>query len=344
MGPMTDDAPYGFQGRLRPEFPSQVVIDVTESCNLACVHCPHPAFKLSEHYAGRRLDPELNRKLVTEVRETGGDHCRYLRYTGNGEPLLHPQAFDMLGDAASRSGTIVCLTTNGMLLDERRVERLVDTGVDLVDISIDAFSDDVYARIRRKGDLAVTRAGVQRLLGRIRDRSAPTRVVVSYVEQPENRHETDEFERFWRSEGAHEVVIRRLHSAAGAVAEHAGTLTDLASSSQRRPCLYPWERITLNARGWLAFCPQDWEHGSEVADYRTTSIADTWRGSVYQKLRRAHLDDDYSHHRFCGQCPDWQLTRWPSQGRSYADMVAEFANGDGDADPAGSAHPPDDDR
>ena len=79
---------YGFYGRLKAEFPSQVVVDVTEVCNLACVHCPHPSFKKSAHYAGRFLDAELNTRMVDEVAVRGRGLTQYIRYTGEGEPLL----------------------------------------------------------------------------------------------------------------------------------------------------------------------------------------------------------------------------------------------------------------
>jgi hypothetical protein len=72
------------------------------------------------------------------------------------------------------------------------------------------------------------------------------------------------------------------------------------------------------------FCPSDWVHGSHVADYRNTTIVDAWQGALYTRLRTAHLVNDYSQHAFCGQCPDWASTRWPHEGRSYADMVGEF--------------------
>ena len=82
--------------------------------------------------------------------------------------------------------------------------------------------------------------------------------------------------------------------------------------------------MVLNARGDLAFCPSDWVHGSVIADYRTTTIYETWRGEFYQKLRQAHWANDFTRHQFCGQCPDWQSTRWPDEGRSYANMIEEF--------------------
>lgn len=318
-------AAYGFQGRLRAEFPSQILMDITEVCNLACVHCPHPDFKRSEHYGARYMDPALNTKMVDEVRAHGRGITQFIRYASNGEPLVHPRSYDMLDEAVQHSGVFVTLTTNGTIMNEKRTRKLLEAGVHMIDISLDAFSPETYAKIRVGGDLNVTRANVLRLLDWVRDQKAQTKVVVSYVEQPANRHETETFEKYWRDQGASYVVVRRLHSCSGAKVDLADARRRLQQTAlPRRPCLYPWERIAVNARGDLAFCPSDWVHGSYIADYATTTIRETWQGEFYRRLREAHLTNQFGAHRFCGQCPDWESTRWPSEGRSYADMVDEF--------------------
>ena len=51
---------------------------------------------------------------------------------------------------------------------------------------------------------------------------------------------------------------------------------------KRRPCVYPWERIVLNPRGYLAFCPADWTHGSSMVDYANTTVAEVWQGEFYR--------------------------------------------------------------
>src|SRR2546421_445592 len=96
--------PYGFYDRLKAAFPSQLLVDATEICNLACLHCPHPQFKESEHYEGRSLEPELNAKLVDEVRQHGQGYTGYIRYASNGEPLTHRFIFEMLDYAVRHSG------------------------------------------------------------------------------------------------------------------------------------------------------------------------------------------------------------------------------------------------
>lgn len=319
---------YGFRDRLRAEFPSQIIVDATEVCNFACIHCPHPDFRKSEHYGGRFLDLDLHHKMVEEVRTSGKGIAQYIRYTSNGEPLLHRGIYDMLDDAVQNSGVYVTLTTNGSILDEARVEKLLSSGLNLIDVSIDAFKPETYAAIRVKGNLDVTRANVRRLIKIKRQVGARTRIVVSFVEQPQNITEIADFEGFWKGEGADRVIIRRLHTAAGGIKGAASGPGPGEAEAGRTPCLYPWERILLNPRGELAFCPQDWRHGSVIHDYRETTIQDVWQGEFYKKLREAHVRNDFGCHKFCGVCPDWKQTRWPGEGLSYADMVEDFAEMD----------------
>jgi MoaA/NifB/PqqE/SkfB family radical SAM enzyme len=320
----SSQAEYGFGGRLTAEFPSQINMDITEVCNLACTHCPHPTFAKSEHYAGRHLDPALNEKMIEEVRQHGQGRTQYIRYASNGEPLVHPNGYDMIQAAVDHSGVFVTLTTNGKIMNEKRTQRLLESGVHLIDISIDAFKPETYAKIRVKGNLDVTRENVLRLIRWVQESKVSTKVVVSFVEQPGNASEVVDFESYWKDQGAEHVIIRRLHSCSGAVENLADKRRKLLQPMKRKPCLYPWERLVINARGDLAFCPSDWVHGSYIADYRNTSIHNEWQGEFYKRLREAHLNNDYGNHEFCGQCPDWAATRWPHEGRSYADMVEDF--------------------
>lgn len=189
----------------------------------------------------------------------------------------------------------------------------------LIDISLDAHRPETYAKIRVNGDLSETTANVRRLIAAARTRGAHTKIVVSFIEQPQNVAEIPAFEAFWRAEGASQVVVRRMHT-------NANSTPHLASGGAveaRRPCLYPWERILLTPTGFLSFCPQDWVHASAVADYRHTTIRETWSGEFFQRLRAAHLANNFCDHKFCGQCPDWKMTRWPGAGLSYADLVQQ---------------------
>ena len=299
------------------------MVDVTQVCNLTCIHCPHPTFKKSQHYDGSMLEPALNRKMAEEVKEFGKGITNYIRYTSNGEPLLHKNIMQFLADSKKLSGTTVTLTTNGTLLNTNKIEELIDTGIDIVDISIDAYYDETYKTIRG-GNLKITRGNVLNLIKLINEVDSTLKVVVSYIEQPQNRKETNYFKEYWESEGASRVVVRAYHSCSGFDEELANKFHEQQKNIERHPCLYPWERVVLNDHGYLTFCPQDWINGSLIVDYRKTTIKDTWAGKFYKDLRKAHKTCDFTDFGFCGQCPDWIHTNWPNEGIAYADMVDEF--------------------
>ena len=296
---------YTFDGRLTAYFPSQVLVDVTEVCNLACGHCAHDEFSRSGRYEARMLDVALNDKLVTEV-AASSVRPQFIRYTGSGETTLHPSIYEMVQRAVRHSGVPVTLTTNGVKLD---VARLLDTGLHAVDVSIDALYPETYQRVRGRDRLGAVRKNVLALLQQKR-----ARVFVSFIEQDGNREETEDFRAYWTEQGAG-VLIRPLHSCAGEMPVQLG-------SGARRPCVYPWERIVLTADGHLSFCPASWSHRSHLADYREVTIAQTWTSPAYEALRNAHLTNDFAQHSFCGACPDWAVTSWPGgEVKGYAERV-----------------------
>ena len=313
---------YGFVGRLSKIFPSQVMVDLTEVCNLACIHCTHPEFKLSTVYGKRMLDPKLNKKMIEEVSTAGKGFTKYIRYTSNGEPLVHPKSYEMIQDAVENSGTKVTLTTNGTLLNEKRMFKILKTGLHMIDISIDAATNAAYKKIRVGGDLDVTRSNILKLINLREKANSNTKIIVSFVEQKENSHEIENFKEYWQSKNVDEVLIRKLHTNSGSnLLNEENKNTDL---NDRKPCLYPWERVILNARGKLAFCPTDWYAKSEMCSYENNSISETWKNVFYKDLRDQHLKCEFSNN-FCKNCPDWKNTSWPfDEKKSYADLVEKI--------------------
>lgn len=322
MIPENNDDLFDFKGHLTSSFPSQLVVDVTENCNLACAHCPHASLKKKEQLTNGFLDKEIHHKLIDEIAGPGKGCCRYVRYTAQGETLLHPGLIDFIRYAKKKATSVqVNVTTNGTLMDESYSLRLLEAGVDVIDISLDAFLPETYSAIRRGGSLEITKSNVLTLLALRKIGAFRTRVVTSFVEQPENRMEAEDFKSFWQGQGCDFVVIRRLHTAAGAREQ---TSPDDLEDGDRYPCLYPWERLSLGVDGFLYYCPQDWVHGSRAADFRNSTVSRAWTGKFMEAVRSGHLKNDFSDVALCENCTDWRQTRWPHQGRCYSSMMAEF--------------------
>ncbi len=188
----------------------------------------------------------------------------------------------------------------------------------MIDISTDAFSNEVYKKIRVGGDLDITKANILKLIDLKKEAGAKTKIIVSFVEQKENSHEVQSFKNYWESKDVDEVLIRRLHTNSGSNLKNK---TNENNQNNRRACLYPWERVILNARGKLAFCPTDWFAKSELCSYEENSINDVWKNKFYKDLRDQHITCNFTN-KFCKQCPDWKNTSWPfDKNKSYADLV-----------------------
>lgn len=315
---------YGFKKHLSPIFPSQIIVDLTQLCNLACIHCPHPIFVKSTHFIGVHLDVSLHNKMIDEVSRESNALCQYIRYTANGETLLHPQFEEIIAYAGEYSKTKINITTNGHLLDENKIKAILNAKVDVIDISLDAFTSETYAKIRIHGNLEKVRNNILHALSIIKEKKLTTKVIVSFVEQPQNVHEKQKFYDYWTEAGAHFVVMRELHSSAGFKAQISKKMQQNSDAEQklRRPCIYPWERLTLAPDGMLAFCPADWKGGSHFIDFRTTTIKEAWQSEFMQKLREAHLENNYKDFPLCEKCPDWVNTKWEDdEGIMYHDVM-----------------------
>lgn len=86
---------------------------------------------------------ELVQRISRELYELG---TRELILTGEGEPLLHPKIIDII-TVLKNQGFTLQLFTNGTLLNQKRAEELVASGVDTIKISHWANSPDEYKRL-----------------------------------------------------------------------------------------------------------------------------------------------------------------------------------------------------
>src|SRR5579884_3866001 len=118
-----------------------------------------------------------------------------LHLQGLGEPMMHPRFFDMVAYADSR-GIRVTTNSNATLLNERRAERCVTSGLDCIHISIDGATANTYERIRVRAHFERVSANVERLLAaRARLGSATPRLRVVAVVMRQNLHELPDLVR-----------------------------------------------------------------------------------------------------------------------------------------------------
>ncbi|MDI6897325.1 GTP 3',8-cyclase MoaA [Methanocella conradii] len=142
QGPLVD--PYGRKV-------SSLRISLTQRCNLKCIYCHAEG----ERGFGDEITVDEVARLVRIASKYGVDR---VKLTG-GEPLLRKDLEDIL--MALPPLKDVSLTTNGTLL-AGRAQRLKESGLNRVNISLDSLDGERFDSItRRKGKLESVLEGIE---------------------------------------------------------------------------------------------------------------------------------------------------------------------------------------
>ncbi len=125
--------------------PELLEIDLTNFCNLNCIGCwNHSPLMGNRRMTGeekqRRLPTDLLFKLIDDAAALG---AKKVQLSGAGEPFCHPDALRTIERIKSH-GLECAVITNGTLLTDEIVQRLVDLKLDSLTVSVWAGTPTVY--------------------------------------------------------------------------------------------------------------------------------------------------------------------------------------------------------
>lgn len=119
----------------------KVYIEVTNRCNLECRTCMR---NIWDETLGQMSRLTFNR-ILESLRSFSPPPTIF--FGGFGEPLAHPDILEMVAEAKAL-GSSVELITNATMLTSDMSCRLIETGLDILWVSIDGATPESYADIR----------------------------------------------------------------------------------------------------------------------------------------------------------------------------------------------------
>lgn len=262
---------------------------------------------------------DVYKKTIDEIAEHNID---LLRFAPAGEALVHPQFLDQIAYAKSKGIGPVNLTTNGLTFDTQAFEngakvdgktmmqRLLELGIDIIDISVDAFSKAAHEEIRVGSDYHRLMSNIHQFLYLRNKGGFETRLMLSIIDQPEARDEVEMFRKYW-GPLVDRVLVRPYVANLGMSGRKDGDIVSQNPDIERWPCPQFWKRVTISCEGFIRFCVVDWANDSALASISETTIEQVWKGQEYDRMRSCHLAGRPSAaHDICGPCTDWMGMRW----------------------------------
>lgn len=130
---------YGIRYNL---FPKVLTLVLTYRCQCNCVHCGVSDVKTTE-------EPELSTQEVKALIDQAAKISLIMQITfSGGEPLLRRDLQELIRYSKQHK-FFTKIDTNGALLDEQRLRKLKESGLDRIGVSIDHYQGEIHDSLRR---------------------------------------------------------------------------------------------------------------------------------------------------------------------------------------------------
>src|SRR6202030_1637056 len=176
--------------------PLALIAELTHRCPLHCVYCSNPT-ELTNR--AEELPTETWSRVFHQAAQLG---VLQPDLTG-GEPLARPDILELI-KAARTAGLYVNLITSGMPLDEPRLAKLIEAGLDHLQLSFQAAREDTAQEI------SDTKSHVQKL--RVLEWLKKVRVAVTlnFVIHRRNIHQIEEMLQIAESSSATRIEFANV--------------------------------------------------------------------------------------------------------------------------------------
>lgn len=286
--------------------PIEITLESTAKCNLYCPMCPRHIYTFDDE----SMDLDLFRDIVSDCK----DHVEFVWPYGIGEPMIHSDIFEMIKVARSE-GIRTGMSTNATLLDDKRGDMLLDSGLDYLILAFDGATKESYEKYRIGAEFERTRKYILNFLEKKIQRGSQMFIVVQMVLLKDNNHEIDLYKKLWDVEGIDEVRFKRDE-----IQIDGSRIPNSQMEGQRRnPCHLLWRGPLYVRYDGKAF-PCCYMYDEEpIGDLRKQSVMEVWNSEGMVQLREAHLSGDLTDYPLCQNC---QAAR-PSLPTFYGSLMVD---------------------
>lgn len=288
-------------------YPIEITVELTNWCNLDCVFCPHSKMKREQGF----MDIHLFKKIINEA----SGFVESIDLDIMGESALHPQIFEMI-QYCKNSGLRVALNSNMTKVNLKTAKALINSGLDILVMSIDAAHKETYESIRKGACYEETKRNIENLL---RLDAKHLYKVVQMVYCSINKDETKEFVRNWRNKGADFIRVQPYQN----IEKQNITLNALPSYHRisRKPCVQPWRKIAICWDGTAVLCCNDYDKFQIIGDINKQSIFDIWNGKCMREFRKKLISQNWEGIDFCKNCFSFEPNKIILWGSTFVNPI-----------------------
>jgi radical SAM protein with 4Fe4S-binding SPASM domain len=202
------------------------------------------------------------------------------------------------------------LTTNASLLNQRRAEEIVASGIDAVRLSIEHVSSEGYKELTLKfSNYDRILRGVAMLWEERERKGSKMRIYAKLIDFNFTEAQLDKFAQDF-GDISDEVLLTQPNGWAqpdafdftlGAKSQ-AGYDGESRLAPERIACINPFYNLAVNADGQVGLCPLDWSRATVIGDVRRESLLEIWNGRGARQFQVLQLSGRRHENAACKNC------------------------------------------
>ncbi len=287
-------------------YPTAVMIEPTNICNLKCPLCPsgNGTLKRAKGY----MSFPLFQKVIDEVK----DYCTMIILWNQGEPYLNPDINKMV-KYATDAGLFTLISTN--LNADMDAEEVVKSGIDSMIVSLDGATQESYNQYRVNGKLDKVLTNVKKIVEAKKRLNSPTPIIRwQFLVMKHNEHEIEQIKNMAKELAVDQLSFKTIQIYSKDDIKFLpdnpkyrrynifGENFEIKFKLENK-CRRMWQQPVVNWNGEVAICCFDKDIEFPVGNVKDQSLLSIWQGKAFQNMRNAILKNRKSFEicRNCGE-------------------------------------------
>lgn len=249
------------------------------------------------------MNLELFLRLINDLKSFNGK-IKIIRLIGNGEPLLNKNIVEMVKIIKdSNVAEKVEITTNATLLNENISLDLIDAGLDILKVSVEALNESDFKKIAKYDiDIENYKNNIQFFYNNKRQCQVYIKINNLAIK---NKEEEQKFYDYY-GDYADNIFIENISPVwpefdDGLKIEYESTRFG-ETVKKRNVCSHIFKSIMICADGEILPCCADWQRKLLLGNIKNDSILDIWKGYKLESLQKAFLNNKRMKIVPCNEC------------------------------------------
>ncbi len=265
----------------------EIMIDVTNYCNLSCPLCPNGKIRKKEKIAHKNMSFETFQNFAGGLKTIPelfvfGNKC---------EPLLNKSVFEMIKLVNSKNSIFTLMFTNFNLIDTFSIDDIFNSGIKQFIIGLDGIDQNSYTQYRKNGDFDRVLNSIKKIQEYKKNNNLQFPVLsIMFIVFKHNEHLIEkaktlfealdvriDFKRTDLYDGCEQWLPEKFTK--NIIIEEKNT--EQTSSF----CILPWRKATIDVDGNVFPCCADEALEFQFGNIFETSFDKIWNGTELNNLR-----------------------------------------------------------